>query len=81
MELKSQLDTYSAQLQQGLKDRNVDACMVAIQQLKALGANVTFSLAPEEQQAMGYDYQGGQYPQGDAGQYQGGGQGYQYPPQ
>lgn len=73
-DLKTQLDHWSTQLNTGLQARNVETCMEAIKKLKELGANVTFSLAPEgapEQAA---------YPQpaqGDAGQYQG----YAYPPQ
>lgn len=64
MDLKAQLDHWSAQLNAGLAERNVETCMEAIKALKGLGANVTFSLAPEEassQQA---------YPQSEAGQHQ-----------
>lgn len=74
-DLKSQLDHWSTQLNAGLAAGNVEMCMEAIKKLKELGANVTFSLAPEgapEQPA---------YPQpaqGDAGQYQGQ---YAYPHQ
>lgn len=71
MDLKTQLDQWSAQLNAGLAERNVETCMEAIKQLKALGANVTFSLAPEEAPPQPA------YPQPDAGQYQG----QYYPPQ
>lgn len=73
MDLKTSLDQYSTQLNEGLRQRNVEACMEAIKKLKELGANVTFSLAPEEGQDQP-PY--GQYAQPDAG-YQGAGQHYQ----
>ena len=72
-DLKTQLDHWSAQLNDGIREHNVDKCMEAIKSLKDLGANVTFSLAPEgapEQAAY-------QPAQGGAGQYQGQ---YAYPP-
>jgi len=63
MDLKTQLDNWSAQLNAGLAERNVETCMEAIKQLKALGANVTFSLAPEEPAQQPAD------PQPDQGHY------------
>jgi hypothetical protein len=71
MDLKTSLDQWSSQLHSGLQERDVEKCMEAIKHLKELGANVTFSLAAGEgQEQPGYQ----QYPQGEAGQYPGGGQ-------